>query len=106
MAVLAGSRVTMPYAMAVLSNTMIDECFQNHPKTLGEIVLRAKRRSVEAAPPIELTGRYQTRIEFFSTKKRRFLNSCAWASRVVVTPVIAGVEAPSTEVHADRKSVV
>jgi hypothetical protein len=52
-AVLAGSRVTMPYAMAVLSNTMIDECFQNHPATLGEIVLRAKRRSVEPARPIE-----------------------------------------------------
>ena len=52
-AVLAGSRVTMPYAMAVLSNTMIDECFQNHPKTLGEIVLRAKRRSVESSKPVE-----------------------------------------------------
>jgi hypothetical protein len=52
-AVLAGSRVTMPYAMAVLSNAMIDECFQNRPATLGEIVLRAKRRSVEDAEPLQ-----------------------------------------------------
>lgn len=52
-AVLAGSRVTMPYAMAVLSNAMIDECFQNRPATLGEIVLQAKRRSVEPSQPIE-----------------------------------------------------
>lgn len=51
-AVLAGSRVTMPYAMAVLSSGMIDECFQNRPATLGEIVLRAKRRSVEASAPV------------------------------------------------------
>jgi hypothetical protein len=42
----------MPYAMAVLSNEMITECFQNRPVTLGEIVLRAKRRSVEPAKPI------------------------------------------------------
>jgi hypothetical protein len=52
-AVLAGSRVTMPYAMAVLSSTMIDECFQNRPATLGEIVLNAKRRSVEDSKPLE-----------------------------------------------------
>ena len=59
-AVLAGSRVTMPYAMAVLSNTMIDECFQNRPATLGEIVLRAKRRSVEVSKPIEAPADDQT----------------------------------------------
>jgi len=52
-AVLAGSRVTMPYAMAVLSNAMIDECFQHHPATLGEIVLKAKRRSVAASAPLK-----------------------------------------------------
>jgi hypothetical protein len=53
-AVLAGSRVTMPYAMAVLSSAMIEECFQNRPKTLGEIVLQAKRRSVVDAEPLSL----------------------------------------------------
>ena len=52
-AVLAGSRVTMPYAMAVLSNEMISECFQHRPETLGEIVLQAKRRSVKESKPIE-----------------------------------------------------
>lgn len=54
-AVLAGSRVTMPYAMAVLSNAMIEECFQNRHATLGEVMLQAKRRSVIAAPPVAET---------------------------------------------------
>jgi hypothetical protein len=52
-AILAGSRITMPYAMTVLSSTMIDECFQHRPATLGEVVLNAKRRSVEVAKPVE-----------------------------------------------------
>jgi hypothetical protein len=43
-AVLSGSRVTMPYAMAVLGTNMMDEYFQQHRATLGEVVLNAKRR--------------------------------------------------------------
>lgn len=43
-AVLSGSRVTMPYAMAVLGTNMMDEYFQKKRETLGEVVLNAKRR--------------------------------------------------------------
>lgn len=43
-AVLSGSRVTMPYAMAVLGTGMMDEYFQKGRETLGEVVLNAKRR--------------------------------------------------------------
>jgi hypothetical protein len=43
-AVLGGSRITMPYAMAVLSDALLDECFRQKRRTLGEIILRAKRR--------------------------------------------------------------
>lgn len=43
-AVLSGSRVTMPYAMAVLGTNMMDEYFQLKRETLGEVVLNAKRR--------------------------------------------------------------
>jgi hypothetical protein len=45
-AVVGGSRVTMPYAMTVISTVMMDEYFQNRPKTLGELLLRTKRNSV------------------------------------------------------------
>ncbi len=43
-AVLSGSRVTMPYAMAVLMDGMMTEYFKNQRETLGELVLHAKQR--------------------------------------------------------------
>ncbi len=43
-AAVAGSRVTMPYAMAILGSGMLTEFFQNHRPTLGEVFLHAKRR--------------------------------------------------------------
>lgn len=46
-AVLAGSRVTMPYAMTVLANGLLDECFRRRVATLGDAVLGAKRRLIE-----------------------------------------------------------
>jgi hypothetical protein len=46
-AVIAGSRVTMPYAMTLLSTGLMDECFENRCPTLGEALLRAKRKLLE-----------------------------------------------------------
>ena len=43
-AVLCGSRVTMPYAMAVMSEALLEECFRQRRPTLGEVLLQAKRR--------------------------------------------------------------
>lgn len=43
-AVLSGSRVTMPYAMAVLGTSMMDEYFHHRRETLGELLMHAKRR--------------------------------------------------------------
>lgn len=43
-AVLAGSRVTMPYAMAVMGNEMLHEYFERRPETLGDVLLNTKRR--------------------------------------------------------------
>lgn len=45
-AVLGGSRVTMPYGMAVLGTELMSECFDARRATLGEAVLNAKRRSM------------------------------------------------------------
>jgi len=42
--VVCGSRVTMPYAMAVMSNEMMDQYFNHRCETLGEVVFKAKRK--------------------------------------------------------------
>ena len=49
-AVLCGSRVTMPYGMTVLGTELLAECFAEQPETLGQAILRAKRRMLEAQP--------------------------------------------------------
>jgi hypothetical protein len=49
-AVLAGSRVTMPYAMSVLGSGLMDEYFQHRTDTIGEVLLRAKQRMVASEP--------------------------------------------------------
>jgi hypothetical protein len=45
-AVLCGSRVTMPYAIAVLCGEALKECFQQRRTTLGEMLLHAKRNTI------------------------------------------------------------
>lgn len=45
-AVVCGSRVTMPYAMAVFGHELLQECFQKHRETLGELLLHAKRNTI------------------------------------------------------------
>jgi hypothetical protein len=44
--VLAGSRVTLPYAMSILGQEMMIACFQERHLTLGDVVRSAKRSSV------------------------------------------------------------
>jgi hypothetical protein len=43
-AVICGSRITMPYGMAVMCDAMMDELFRNRRATLGELLLATKRR--------------------------------------------------------------
>ncbi len=45
-AVLSGSRVTMPYAMAVMGTEMLRECFVQRRPTIGEVLWHAKRSLV------------------------------------------------------------
>jgi hypothetical protein len=42
-AVVAASRVTMPYATSLLALGLMHECFGNHCRTLGEALLHAKQ---------------------------------------------------------------
>ncbi len=46
-AVLCGSRLTMPYGMGMLSVGLIEEYFDGRRETLGDILLAAKRKLVE-----------------------------------------------------------
>jgi hypothetical protein len=43
-AVVSGSRVTMPYGLSQLSSELLNGCFRDRIPTLGELVLQAKRR--------------------------------------------------------------
>ncbi len=45
-AVLCGSRVTMPYAMGVMGHELMDQYFVKRRQTLGELVMHAKRQMV------------------------------------------------------------
>jgi hypothetical protein len=53
-AIYGGSRVTMPYAMAVMGSEMLREYFGSRPATLGEVIKNAKRRM--ALPAEEMEG--------------------------------------------------
>jgi hypothetical protein len=45
-AIVCGSRMTMPYGMTVFGAELLNEVFQCHAATIGEAILHAKRRSV------------------------------------------------------------
>ncbi len=67
-AVLAGSRVTMPYAMAVLGTNLMDEVFHRQRPTLGDALLHAKRRLVQE--PADGDDQGLSRREFLDTVAR------------------------------------
>ena len=52
-AVVCGSRVTMPYAMAVLGTELLDECFARRSPTLGDALRSAKRSMVRPGKKTE-----------------------------------------------------
>ena len=49
-AVISGSRVTMPYAMGLLSLEMTDEFFNGDSETIGTLLLRSKQKMATAKP--------------------------------------------------------
>lgn len=52
-AIFAGSRVTMPYAMAVLGTELIDEFFRGEHETIGEAILTAKHKLMQPYDPAD-----------------------------------------------------
>jgi hypothetical protein len=55
-AVIAGSRVGMPYGMGVLSTELMSQCFGQAPESVGEALLAAKRKMINQ-PPSDAEGR-------------------------------------------------
>lgn len=45
-AIIGGSRVTMPYAMTLLGEALMDEYFSHRHETLGEVLLHAKKQLI------------------------------------------------------------
>lgn len=52
-AAFCGSRITMPYAMAVMGNELMDQYFVERRETLGDAVLHAKREMARTLTPEE-----------------------------------------------------
>ncbi len=52
-AAICGSRVTMPYGMAVLATELAKACFADRTQTVGEMLLAAKRNAANSAPANE-----------------------------------------------------
>jgi Peptidase family C25 len=61
--VLCGNRVTMPYAMSLLSLELMDEHFQGESNTLGQLMLRAKQRLVDPQQSRTSTQEMRDEIE-------------------------------------------
>jgi hypothetical protein len=59
-AAICGTRVTMPYAMSLLSLEMVHEFFEGESTTIGELTMLAKRRMVEGS---ENNVKYREMIE-------------------------------------------
>lgn len=57
-AIIAGSRVTMPYAMTVMGSEMMREYFSNRCPNVGELLRRAKRSMIER-PRTDPASRFQ-----------------------------------------------
>jgi len=84
-AVLAGSRVTMPYGMSVLARELLKQCFHRRTDTLGLALLKAKQAMLEppeagdkdralldvlaqtlSPPPVELDTERREHVQLFN----------------------------------------
>lgn len=62
-AVVAGSRVTMPYAMSLLAMEMSDEYFHGQCATVGNLLMQAKQKMVNTTDSNADTDPYRQMIE-------------------------------------------
>ncbi len=55
-AIVAGSRVTMPYAMGILGGEMLDQCFKQKADSIGKVLQNAKLKAVCEDEPLRKPG--------------------------------------------------
>lgn len=99
-AVFSGSRVTMPYAMAVMSNGLMNQYFDGRHATLGELILTAKRQLAsevpdDAAQQNEAQRKEPTLLAAGAPSRRELLDSIAR----VLSPV-------KDQLHEERREHV
>jgi hypothetical protein len=68
-AVLCGTRMTMPCGMAVLGAELLDEFFHGRPATLGELIVAAKRNTMQT----KANSRHRAALDAVA-------NTFAWAT--------------------------
>jgi hypothetical protein len=89
-AVISGSRVTMPYGLSQLASEMINGCFRDGIPTLGEVVLQAKRRIWEPddlpANAAEDAGASSSALKPGSTPVLPTIDSSATAAKTNSSP--------------------
>ena len=73
-AVLGGTRVTMPYGMAVLATGLMDQVFQQQRSTLGQVMLAAKR-TLATPPPKTTNGAQATTRQLLDALAGAFASS-------------------------------
>lgn len=74
-AVIAGSRVTMPYGLSQLAGEMMDSCFVQKERRLGKVVLHAKQsiwRDERETAPARLDGKATPSVEGASKLKTKY----------------------------------
>jgi hypothetical protein len=114
-AVIAGSRMTMPYGMALLASELMDQCFRQHCPTIGEALLLAKRKMVkEPATDRELRVILDTLAMAVSPAGEKLQQERlehVWMMNLLGDPLLRmrygqPIEMPSGEVHAGKTLVI
>jgi hypothetical protein len=111
-AVIGGSRVTMPYAMSVLGMEMLKECFVSRRPTIGDVLLHAKRNLVLGARTDERSQQIDSIASLLSPAKSdladerlehvHLFNLLGDPLLRLVHPLPVKIEAPSTVLPGDR----
>jgi hypothetical protein len=86
-AVIAGSRVTMPYGMSQFSTELMLGCFRDKTETIGDIVLNAKRNiwnqvdlaSAKSKPTPQSTAEPASRLDQLRDKQQTLIENMAKA---------------------------
>lgn len=113
-AVISGSNVTMPYAMAALGREAMRECFENRRETVGELLLHAKRSTASGygSPFWSLVNALTVTIspESFQPKQERrehlqLFNLFGDPTMKLHVPRVVAVKAPAKAVAGQQIKV-